>query len=455
MWTAILGLGVGILVYLTLQFSRMVGGSGSNQFFVFSGYTLFISLLAGLFLTADSVAQERREGTLGLLFLSGLGPWDVLSGKLVATSMAAAYAVMGLIPLMAIPVLAGGVTLGEVVRVSLALGNGLWVAVTLGLLFSVLIQDPGRSTVLAMGAMLATSLGALFWWPAVPVLSELFPVTAFAAAKAGSARFWQSLATSHLVGWTLFLLAGFALRASWQTGEPNLIRLWPGNHLRRLSRRNQASTPDADPISRLAHPGRWGVLAPWLLILLGAVPVVAISTLNQSMLVGRMGLWPIAFILKLLIAQQASRWIVESRRNGNLELVLGTPLSDREILSAHMALIRRLFAGPLTAYVLVNILLGTGLFYSTGSAMNFLMITQIFSMGAFLVDCVAAAWVGTWLALTMSKPQFAFGVTLLILLILPTLFCGFGLILSLILLAVAGSRLSTGVRSLAWKPRPV
>jgi hypothetical protein len=251
------------------------------------------------------------------------------------------------------------------------------------------------------------------------------------------------------------LLAGFALRASWQTGEPNLIRLWPGNHLRRLSRRNQASTPDADPISRLAHPGRWGVLAPWLLILLGAVPVVAISTLNQSMLVGRMGLWPIAFILKLLIAQQASRWIVESRRNGNLELVLGTPLSDREILSAHMALIRRLFAGPLTAYVLVNILLGTGLFYSTGSAMNFLMITQIFSMGAFLVDCVAAAWVGTWLALTMSKPQFAFGVTLLILLILPTLFCGFGLILSLILLAVAGSRLSTGVRSLAWKPRPV
>src|SRR5690242_3671758 len=48
---------------------------------------LGFSILAGVFLTADCLAEEKREGTLGLLFLTDLKGYDVVLGKLVANSL--------------------------------------------------------------------------------------------------------------------------------------------------------------------------------------------------------------------------------------------------------------------------------------------------------------------------------------------------------------------------------
>ena len=51
-------------------------------------YCLFI----GARLTADCLSEEKREGTLGLLFLTDLKGYDVVLGKLAATSLNSAYA---------------------------------------------------------------------------------------------------------------------------------------------------------------------------------------------------------------------------------------------------------------------------------------------------------------------------------------------------------------------------
>jgi hypothetical protein len=165
------------------------------------------------------------------------------------------------------------------------------------------------------------------------------------------------------------------------------------------------------------------------------------------------GFAPAAFILKALLAHQACRFFVEARRNGTLELILGTPLTDQEILAGHWRLLRNIFAAPIVLYVGLNLLLGSASLF--GDAMGFLLISVVFSVGSFLVGCLAAAWVGTWLALTMRKPQFAFGATVLFVLILPMSLCGLGIIANLVLLAVAASRLGTGVRSLARKGQAV
>ena len=50
-------------------------------------YTIFI----GIFRTADSLSEEKREGTLGLLFLTDLKGYDIVLGKLFATSLNAFY----------------------------------------------------------------------------------------------------------------------------------------------------------------------------------------------------------------------------------------------------------------------------------------------------------------------------------------------------------------------------
>ena len=71
-------------------------------------------LLSGVWFTADCLSEEKREGTLGLLFLTDLKGYDVVLGKLVATSLNGLYAVLAAVPILALPLLMGGVAPGEV-----------------------------------------------------------------------------------------------------------------------------------------------------------------------------------------------------------------------------------------------------------------------------------------------------------------------------------------------------
>ena len=70
-------------------------------------------LFSGVFLTADSLSGEKREGTLGLLFLTDLKGYDVVFGKLIATSLNGFYALLAIFPVLALPLVMGGVTFWE------------------------------------------------------------------------------------------------------------------------------------------------------------------------------------------------------------------------------------------------------------------------------------------------------------------------------------------------------
>jgi hypothetical protein len=54
---------------------------------VLTWIAMFACLLMGLGGTADCVNQERREGTLGLLFLTNLRRYDVVLGGLASTGL--------------------------------------------------------------------------------------------------------------------------------------------------------------------------------------------------------------------------------------------------------------------------------------------------------------------------------------------------------------------------------
>src|SRR5690242_12487556 len=78
-----------------------------NLFLAFGILALGFCLLAGLFLTADCLSEEKREGTLGLLFLTDLRGHDVVLGKLMATSVHALYGLLAIFPVLALPLLMG------------------------------------------------------------------------------------------------------------------------------------------------------------------------------------------------------------------------------------------------------------------------------------------------------------------------------------------------------------
>src|SRR5579859_6179003 len=82
----------------------------------FVGQRIFIGLLLLLMLfclfagrrsTADCLSREKREGTLGLLFLTDLKGYDIVLGKLAAGSLSSFYSVASVLPMLAIPLLLG------------------------------------------------------------------------------------------------------------------------------------------------------------------------------------------------------------------------------------------------------------------------------------------------------------------------------------------------------------
>src|SRR3954463_11302403 len=88
-------------------------------FGVLAGSAGFYCLMRGVGATADSLSEEKREGTLGLLFLTDLKGYDVVLGKLAGTSLNAIYGVLAVIPVMAIPLLMGGVAIEEFGRMAI------------------------------------------------------------------------------------------------------------------------------------------------------------------------------------------------------------------------------------------------------------------------------------------------------------------------------------------------
>src|SRR5882724_6366533 len=62
--------------------------SGLAVFETLAALAFLFCVLEGVWKTADCVSAERREGTLGLLFLTDLKGYDVVLGKLSAAWLA-------------------------------------------------------------------------------------------------------------------------------------------------------------------------------------------------------------------------------------------------------------------------------------------------------------------------------------------------------------------------------
>src|SRR5262245_27109009 len=73
--------------------------------YVFHGLVASAFLLGccGCFLTADAISVERRGGTLPLLLLTPVKPFDILLGKLSSNGLACLSSLMALLPLLMLP----------------------------------------------------------------------------------------------------------------------------------------------------------------------------------------------------------------------------------------------------------------------------------------------------------------------------------------------------------------
>src|SRR5216684_7169785 len=100
---------IGLIIFvLTLGFPP--AQTGRHIFEWLSGLLFIYCVGYGRRATADCLSEEKREGTLGLLFLTDLKGYDVVLGKLAANSLNVFYCVLAVLPVLAVPLLMGGVT---------------------------------------------------------------------------------------------------------------------------------------------------------------------------------------------------------------------------------------------------------------------------------------------------------------------------------------------------------
>lgn len=428
-WLRAIVAGFAVMACLQWFNARLVSVSpaqvGSGSFNMLSLVGLVLAFSAAL-LTADCISRERREGTLGLLFLTSLKGLDVVLGKYVVTGLVAFYALLGLAPLLMLPLVAGGVTGGEVARMALVLLTTLLLALAVGLLISVRSHSQFHAMIGALAALAALALGPLVLgvatirWLRGP-LFFFSPIGAFLSARAANyaadpPAYWSALGVTVLEAMLFLLAAHHALARNWRQihlvralkpKTPAVRRLVGATRVVLLDRANRrrAFAPVARAMLRLPGQRKLAWLAAGISFLGSLASVFAI--LRYGFVLAGAG-FALAFALTSqgLFAFVASRFLFEARHSGELELLLVTPVGARGILREQRLALIRLLRGPLYLVLGGAILVVVGFIQASPQH----EIIQLLSGGCATADTVlgilAVGMVSLWLA-TRLHTSFA------------------------------------------------
>ena len=457
---------------------------GVNMFHTLSFLTLIFCALEGARKTADCLSEEKREGTLGLLFLTDLKGYDVVLGKLAGASLSSVYGLFAIFPVLSFPMLEGGVMPGEYWRMMLALVNILFFSLSAGMFVSACSRQEGRAMAWTF-ALVATCL-ILPSWSGIPLVERFSP--AYAHDRAFSLDYpkdpqgyWLSLGIGQALSW-LMLGCASVLLPRWWEDAPTVPVSWFGR--RRPSRRYPGNEELRKemlaniPAFWLAGRDSGNNLVLWtLIVVIGVCGWFVLSYGKRSSAGVIIGLiWGVNFIFKVRVAAQACHCLAEARRNNALEMLLATPLTVNEIISGQILAIRDKFSGPVIALMLVEGLVGLMLTFAAGAgdgAPAMLIIASGIFFGLFLLDLVAVTWAGMWFGLTAKKESQALTKTVLLVLLLPYASCigiWFGIILyigvPIFWISWCGSKLKAEFRTIAtqrfnaptgaaaWQPAP-
>ena len=482
-WAALVGIVMSFVSLALVRMSRSPSVAGSSVFGTVTFYVFGMCLLAGVFLTADLLSEEKRAGTLGLLFLTDLKGYDVVLGKFMAQWLNSFYCLLALLPALALPLLLGGVTGGEFWRVVLALINVLFFSLAAGILISALGWETRRT----MGStfwllVLASAVLPLLAWagsrvspsPVWSLLNWLSPFSSFAnAAEMRYVRrpqaFWVSFLVLGCLGSLCLAIASLIIPRVWKQAKDRSAALFPravslARGRRSAAQRNKARTTllNRNPVLWLASDqlgnqwGAWIIVSLWTLVVLFGV----IFQLGGSSMpfLGSYAIAPFGFCLKFLFALQAGRLFSDHRRSGALELLLSSPLTSREIMRGQMLALMRNFAWPFLAFLaLLFAPMGVQLLHAVRTA-NWEELLMTFSSSLvsclyavrFVLDVVAICCFGNGLALTLKRPQSAPMLTLLFVLILPSMLspCLLDIVADIVFIAWGASKAGQDLRLL-------
>jgi ABC-type transport system involved in cytochrome c biogenesis permease component len=436
-------------------------------FFSVTGGALLYCLLIGARATADCLSEEKRAGTLGLLFLTDLKGYDVVAGKLVANSLNGFYGLLAILPVVGLALLMGGLTGTQVGCAAIALVNTMFLSVSVGMFASACCRVSRRAISLTLVILLVLAIGipVLGWWRVVqsrsPRLGELYlmcsPIFSFIAGQndLGTGMknlqlFAWSVAVIHALGWLFLWLACLIVPRSWQERPAGVKQLrwrerWKGWSYGNAVERKRFRTRllDGNAFFWLAARERLKPMMVWVMFgVMAAVWVWGYGELkrdwfNQAIYV--VTAFTLNSILKNWLASEAARQLTEERQAGSLELLLVTPLSIPEILRGQALALRRQFFWPVLVALVAELgmmLAGLREAFDKNERLVWLACWGV-GMVSLLTDLVALYWVGMWMGLASKNPKRAYSDTVGRVLAVPWVIF-FGFMLWILLISVSG-----------------
>jgi ABC-type transport system involved in multi-copper enzyme maturation permease subunit len=476
---------VGVLICMQSMNAGMVSTPATLGRYVFNAVlaAAFIVSCSVCLLSADAISAERREGTLELLFLTGVRPLDVLLGKLGSVGLTSVCALVAFLPALMVPLLAGGVTGGEAFRKGLALLNLLFFALVAGLCASALKRDRFRASRLAvllvalvvivpfLVLVVSRQTVSFCFGLLSPLLSEWVAGDTYYSAS--PRPFWMSLLLLQVAGWALLLGAGLLLRRALSqegSGQATQIAAEPVEKPQVVGLMSwQPAKDESTPVEWLVYRRfRVGALL-WAAALLalaynGWVPLAQTFGGRRGSLFAWFFAWPFAVTAGLvggaIVAWVASRFFVAVRRSGDLELLLTTPVGAATIVSDQWSVLKRLFAFPvlvMQAPMLPQLVAamaavpGAALGGSPGAS---LVLFKVLSLANTFLGVAALCWLGLWFGLKARTQAAAIVWAVGLGKGVPALVTLLGLVLREGLMSASGG-LGGGLPVVLWLPEMV
>lgn len=438
-------------------FARAISpGQALFQILIWMGFAT--AGLFGVFFAADTISEERREGTLGLLFLTPLRGRDVVFGKLTGTWLRTAYGLLAALPVIALTLLLGGVTFMDYFWVALVLANTLFLSTAIGLMVSSFSREPVRAIMGTLAVVLIIA-GLPLWIDAAlvdnasgftPRASYLSPAFAmYVGSRSGSTDLWYSLLLQNALAWMALAIA--SLRTT-RFGETALVV--PKSRTARWlgappSKSKQAKLRNREPITWLVQRRSRG---PTILALIALIASILCGIIlffidwgNQHTFISQTPttsttftllapttsiFYPLLyFVILVWLAVLSTRRTGKARQEGELELLLATPVSVREIVDGHWRGLVRIFGFAilvLAALATVGIVQLQLVYIASKQSNSTAILTQSVISSAFrligiFTTTAAVAWVGLWLGLTGENQAVSAAKTFVLVLVVPAL----------------------------------
>lgn len=427
------------VLILTLRGAGVAGGAGLGGLFAIAVFCCYFVAVSS---TAESVVTEHQEGTLGLLYLSGLGSWDILLAKLAACLIRIAANLLAVVPVLTLPVMLGGVGPAQLALQTALLANVTFLAgatgLVLGCWFAKSRSWQSKAGALALlAAMIPLVAGWILHAAGYRKLAEYVGAISPAAALGVMHGSTQPLLVAvhlgavHVSAWALLAVAAWRLP---RLVEVTVIAQQPGFLRRPLARmprwRGYDRLRDGNPYQWLANRVR----PPWLLAwLLPACGVAGVGWLLWEMrkdgFLLQGGLCLIAglhILLKYWTAAESVAVLSELRRTGALELLLTTGIRVSEVLTGHWrSTVGRMM--PLLVCALtpnLGLLLGglAGLFMTPGTLpLGDMILCALGTALVLLADCATLIWHAAWQTMSVRKLEQASARSVMMVLVLPWL----------------------------------